>query len=260
MVQVPRRTGFSGSTLVRLLARLTDIDVPESKRSFADRLSQWLGWTHAITLSSVLNGDVSAAPPRARASHTARSSEETEKAEEGECRRMRAALVQTINEDLTPARNAATGTATDFAPSRRRYIARQQAMETSIAALRKRVRATLASRSSAMAQLAALDAVMEQALGAQEQRLLATVPGLLEKRFKRLVLAEKTAKAATAATAADTAGTQDQDQDQDIEIDIAAGPEAWRDAFGKDMQSVLLAELEIRLQPVEGLLEALRET
>jgi hypothetical protein len=221
MVQVPRRTGLSGSTLIRLLARLTDIDVADSKRSFADRLSQWLGWTDAITLSSALNGDVSNAPLRVRSSPTAASTEENE------CKRVRTALVTAINDTLAPARNAATGTTTDFAPYRRRYLARQQAMEIGIATLRKRVRTALATRSPAMAQLAALDAVMEQALATHEQRLLATVPGLLETYFKRLV---------------------------------QTGPEAWQEAFGKDMQSVLLAELEIRLQPVEGLLEALRET
>ena len=219
MVQVPRRTGFSGSTLVRSLARLTDIDVADSKRSFADRLSQWLDWTDAITLSSVLNGDILKEP--ASLLRVAGGSEDAE------CRRVRDALVAAIAEDPAPARNVATGTTIDFAPWRRRYVARQQAMETSISALRKRVRATLAGKSPAMAQLAALDAVMEHALGTQEQRLLATIPGLLGKYFKRLA---------------------------------QSGPEAWQEAFGKDMQSVLLAELEIRLQPVEGLLEALRET
>jgi hypothetical protein len=38
----------------------------------------------------------------------------------------------------------------------------------------------------------------------------------------------------------------------------AAKPGAWLDVFREDMQSVLLAELEIRFQPVEGLLAALR--
>ena len=43
MVQAPRRTGFSGPTLVRLLARLTtDVDVPESGQSLSDQLSLWL--------------------------------------------------------------------------------------------------------------------------------------------------------------------------------------------------------------------------
>lgn len=253
MVQVPRRTGFSGSTLVRLLARLTDIDVADSKRSFADRLSQWLGWTDAITLSSVLNGDISMEP--AAAVRAPRADDEAE------CRRIRAALVAAINEEPTPARNAATGTTTDFAPWRRRYIARQQAMETHIAALRKRLRATLAGQSPAMAQLAALDAVMERALGAQEQRLLATVPGLLEKHFRRQVQAEKAESAADLAGLEDSEGKADEGVEAPaIETGIAARHGAWQKAFGKDMQSVLLAELEIRLQPVEGLLQALRET
>jgi hypothetical protein len=38
----------------------------------------------------------------------------------------------------------------------------------------------------------------------------------------------------------------------------AVTPGTWLDAFRKDMQSVLLAELDVRLQPVEGLLAALR--
>jgi hypothetical protein len=37
---------------------------------------------------------------------------------------------------------------------------------------------------------------------------------------------------------------------------VKDGP--WLDAFRKDMQSVLFAELEIRFQPVEGLRAALR--
>ena len=40
----------------------------------------------------------------------------------------------------------------------------------------------------------------------------------------------------------------------------APTPGAWLNLFRQDMQSVLLAELEIRLQPVEGLLAALRSS
>ena len=38
----------------------------------------------------------------------------------------------------------------------------------------------------------------------------------------------------------------------------APTPGAWLETFRKDMRSVLLAELDVRLQPVEGLLAALR--
>ncbi|MFP3739939.1 DUF3348 family protein, partial [Burkholderia sp. SIMBA_019] len=67
MVQAPQRTAFSGPTLIRLLARLTDIDVPGSGQSLSDRLSQWLGWTDAIALSTALNGNPPAAASGARA-------------------------------------------------------------------------------------------------------------------------------------------------------------------------------------------------
>ncbi|WP_175224840.1 DUF3348 family protein, partial [Achromobacter ruhlandii] len=38
----------------------------------------------------------------------------------------------------------------------------------------------------------------------------------------------------------------------------APTPGAWLETFRKDMRSVLLAELDVRLQPVEGLLATLR--
>ncbi|MDM0114131.1 DUF3348 domain-containing protein [Variovorax sp. J22R133] len=232
MAKVLRRPGFNDSALIRLLARLTDIDVPESKRDFADRLSQWFSWTDAISLSSALNGPVATAPAAARGSASA---------EEAECARVRAGLVSAIAEA-----GAASATA-DFAPYRQRYVARQQAMETSIGRLRDRLRARLAATSSTdEARLASLDVVMEQVLGAHEQRLLATVPALLHKHFERLRKAHeaKLAEVQLALEGSDSDGVQ---------------PATWLEVFGKDMQGVLLAELDLRFQPVEGLLEALRK-
>ncbi|MDM0104042.1 DUF3348 domain-containing protein [Variovorax sp. J22R24] len=226
MVQVSRRTGFTGSALIRLLARLTDIGVPESKQAFADRLSQWVSWTDAISLAGALDGSPATATSGARVPLGA---------EEGECARARATLVHAIG--------APMDAAAEFSPYRQRYISRQQAMEASVGPLRERLRARLAAGSPAMARLAAVDAVMEQALGVHEHRLLSTLPSLLEKHFKRLRKADETAQAAAEATAGIVGGVQQ---------------EAWLDVFRKDMQGVLLAELDIRFQPVEGLLEALR--
>jgi hypothetical protein len=234
MVQVSRRPGVTGSALIRLLARLTDYGAPESKQAFAERLSQWLRWTDAISLSSALNSPPATAPSGARSSASA---------EERECARVRTALTKAITE-------ATPFSVDDFTPYRQRYIARQQAMEAGIGPLRGRVRAVLAAGSPAMARLASVDAVMEQALDPQEQRLLATVPSLLEKYFKRLKQAHS-ASQGEMPDALDNAGKPGSSPGQ-------AQPAAWLDAFGKDMQGVLLAELDIRFQPVEGLLEALR--
>lgn len=230
-MQVSQRTAFpphtgsrgpGGSTLVGLLARLADPLVPESDRSISERLSQWLRWTDAISLSSVLEG-----PSAGGAS--SRAGAPSCHAEDAEVRRVRADLLGMLAEDAGALPASA---ATDFAPWRRRYVARQQAMENAIGPLRARLRSALAGRSAAMAKLAAVDVVMAQALGAHEQRLLATVPTLLEKRFERLRRAE---------------------------VDQSDSPDAWRAAFARDVRSVLLAELDLRMQPIDGLLEALHQ-
>jgi hypothetical protein len=78
---------------------------------------------------------------------------------------------------------------------------------------------------AALGRLAEVDAVMEVALTPREHTLLAKVPDLLGQRFARL---------------------------------HAGGQPHWLDAFRREMQSVLLAELDLRFQPVDALLAALR--
>jgi hypothetical protein len=225
---VSKRTSFTGSALNRLLARLADVETPECKQAFADRLSQWLDWTNAISLSNALSGSLTGAanvPSRSSASPSA---------EEVDCARVRAALAKAIAED---ARAASMEMTADFSPHRRRYFARQQAIETSIGPLRARLRARLAAASPAMAQLAAVDGVMEQTLGAHERTLLSSVPVLLQGYFERL-------------RQADLATSREPGRG------VTEGK--WPEVFCKDMQDVLLAELDIRFQPVDGLLDALR--
>ncbi|SDE43063.1 DUF3348 domain-containing protein [Paraburkholderia lycopersici] len=239
----PQRLALSGPTLVRLLARLGDAEVQESRQSIADRLSQWLGWTDAIALSTALSVQTPGGEPATRAGAGAAQTHSE---------RVRAALTRAIAGEGAPARRdgrrtqavgpqAPVDVEPDFADFRQRYLALQQAMETDIGTLRARLRAMLAARSPALARLATVDAVMEQALGARERSLLAGVPALLGAHFERQRAAAGAAGAQTLAAAEES-----------------AAPHAWLAGFRNDMQSVLLAELEIRFQPVEGLLAALR--
>ncbi|MEC5404404.1 DUF3348 domain-containing protein [Paraburkholderia sp. MPAMCS5] len=264
MLQALQRTALSGPALIRLLARLVDVDVPESRQSLSDRLSQWLGWTDAIALSSALTGAPPALPAGARAFGSA---------EEAECARVRASLVKTITGDSAFATTRRRGphgaphgasvdtpaAPADYALFRQRYQAMQQSMETGVGNLRGRLRAMLAAKTPAMGRLAVLDAVMERALGERERNLFATVPGLLAGHFERLRDAAQAAEAppdnAAQAESGMAAGAES------VAVAAAAQPSAsgaWLDVFRKDMQSVLLAELDVRLQPVEGLLAALR--
>ena len=269
MSQVPQRSALSGPALVRLLARLADVDAAESRQSLSERLSQWLAWTDAIALSSALNGN----PPAVAAG--ARSFGQ---ADDDECARVRRSLASAIAGDsvfaaprrrgpgLLPAQRVVVETPADYAVFRQRYLALQQSMETAIGTLRGRLRALLAARTPALARLAVVDAVMERALGERERILLAAVPGLLSGHFERLRAAaeRETAQAEAEAEAeahaaapiqAHAAGRAAVPPGHAAPVTPDA---AWLDVFRKDMQSVLLAELDVRFQPVEGLLAALR--
>jgi hypothetical protein len=232
MVQAPQRTALSGPSLIRLLARITQAEVTEPGKPLSDRLSDWVGWTDAITLSTALNGAPVATGPARTPRDDAQAS----------CERVRSSLTHAIaaatRAPSAPARAHATAAEPlpDYADFRQRYQSMQQAMESDIGELRQRLRVLLAATTPGMARLATVDAVMERSLGVRERSLLASGPVLLGAHFERL------RNDAQPESAADTP---------------AAAQRAWLRTFLGDMQAVLLAELEIRFQPVEGLLAAL---
>ncbi|MGE8685607.1 MAG: DUF3348 domain-containing protein [Achromobacter sp.] len=259
MLQAPQRTGLSGPTLIRLLTRLTDVDVPESRQSLSDHLSQWLGWTDAIALSAALNTKPPVIAPGARMFSSA---------EERECERVRTTLADAIASDTaaTAARRPVPGQAppakklaalaeaeADYANFRQRYLSLQHTMETSVGNLRSRLRGMVAARNGEWTRLAVVDAIMDRALLPKERALLGAIPKLLQGHFERL----RQAEAAVLAEAGEHAAA-DEAEGAAAPPPIASG--AWLDTFRKDMRSVLLAELDVRLQPVEGLLAALRSS
>ncbi|AYD64525.1 DUF3348 domain-containing protein [Achromobacter sp. B7] len=286
MLQAPQRTGLSGPTLIRLLTRLTDVDVPESRQSLSDHLSQWLGWTDAIALSAALNTSPPVIAPGARMFGSA---------EERECARVRTTLADAIASDTaaTSAKRIVPGQApakksaaveqaeADYSNFRQRYLSLQHTMETSVGNLRSRLRGMVAAKNGEMTRLAVVDAIMDRALLPKERALFGAIPKLLQGHFERLRLAEAAALAPVdapvdasvdapvdaPAAEADAAPPTDgaaklEDGNGKAPAPATATPPvtpgAWLDVFRKDMRSVLLAELDVRLQPVEGLLAALR--
>lgn len=238
------RTSFDSSRLIRALSDLVSTDAAPPRQSFADRLGQWLDFADAIALFSALNGSTDAAGGPATAEHPALRDEFA---------RVRGALLDSINTDgvLTPGKarirlpapawHASTPGAADYLPYHRYYLAHQRDMGAAIAPLRASVRAGLAQRAPALRQLAALDGVLDQALAPRERSLLATVPQLLGRHFEQLHQAHRNAL------------TTPDDPARWLQ------PGAWLHTFCQDMRAVLLAELELRLQPVAGLLDALNE-
>lgn len=201
----------------------------------SDRLSQWLDWKNALALSTALDAE---SPAGGLESSIVRD------ADPNECAHVRGLQVEAIaadtasseagpNRGRTFAVEQAVGNEVgDYAIFRQRYLARQRAMQSVTGDLRGRLRDRLAAQSVAMAKLAEVDAAMELALSPREQLLLANVPVMLESHFENLR--------------------------QRAMADASATANSWLDIFRKDMQSILLAELDVRFQPVEALLAALR--
>ena len=243
----PRRTPLTGSSFVRTVAALDAAPAPAAPDSFAQRLAHWFDWTHAFSLSAAL-GDAAdrSDDPAGVPGFGGRAALA---ADERECARVRAALAKAIAD--APAGGpeprrigrplagsvAPTDMPADFATYRQRYTKCQLAMETQIVPLRRRLRTSLADRSPALAKLAELDTVMEQVVGAQERALLATLGARLEPCFDRL-----------------------RGVPEDAPIGTPSPPGPWLDRFRQEMRTLLLAELDLRLQPVEGLLEASRKS
>lgn len=220
-----QHTSITSSTLVRLLSGMGGPRAHVRAGAFADGLSQWTGWTDAIALSAALERPL-AAPPVAPAA----VAEARYRAQHAACEQLRSLQVQAIARETQSVGRSPLEAGLGFTAYRQCHVARQQAMELAIAPLRERVRGALAACGPAQARLAAVDAVMAQALAPQERRLLGGLPGWLERRYQR----EAPEGGGEAAMA------------------------AYWEALRQELQALLLAELEHRLQPVEGLIAALR--
>ena len=122
-------------------------------------------------------------------------------------------------------------------PHLRFYAANQREIDFRIRTLHTRVREGVEALSPDLARLVALDKALADIVAPQSRRLFASIPGLLGRRYDRLLEA--------CAPASGSAGEED---------------DPWLvmlDGFRWEMREVLLAEFEARLLPVTGLIEAM---
>ena len=241
-----QRTTFNRSGLVRLLSDTTP-EVIDPKYDFGERLGQWLDLSDALALFSVLNAEAGRAASTVGASAGAPLRAQLQRVRDN----LGAAILAdgvfgNDNPRLrfpTPLPGASAEAAADYAPYHRYYLAHQRDMSSAIAALRNNARKALLQGDPARRQLAEIDASFEKALATRERNLLANIPILLARRFEQRY---QTHRAALPAGSSDdpTQWTQ-------------AG--SWLEAFCQDTQAMLLAELELRLKPVAGLIAALGE-
>lgn len=205
----------------------------------AQRMGQWLSPMDAVQLNTALHTIESHAGAAAKAAGRAVDADAVQALYQAGCDELDALVATVSAPEPAPRGRAArlgvlpvveAATAPELAPRMQRYQFVRQQFVPKVAALRARLRQHLARGSAGQQQLAALDAVMEQMLGAQEHKLWGRLPSFLERRWKQRSTSQGAAAAGT----------------------------AWLRGFEQDMQALLNAELQVRLQPVQGLVQAAR--
>jgi hypothetical protein len=248
MTRALTRTNFHSSRLIRILADLAILDAVEPGIAFAEKLGLWVDYTDAITMSAALNASTASPPGTPSGAQSVASVAVSE-----EFTRIQATLVSSITKSgspnvgktrielPSPKLDVPVEVATAYEPYRRYYSAHQRDMDSNIRPLRANVREVLARASPALKQLAALDAALDGILCGREIKLLSTVPLLLEKRFEQLLKAHQQKLV---------------DTKQADNPDFWMNQGGWLARFCNELQTVLLAELDVRLQPTAGLIEA----
>lgn len=219
------------TALVRQLARWLPPGADAPRQDVAERLGQWLNVKEAIALHTAQATVAAAGVAAARRARPVAPAGDLHAALQAELQRVRGVLGQSITTRDPGHQPDPNDLDTEFAFFHQRLIDQQRRMELSVDALRGHVRQRLAQSTPQHAQLAVLDEQMEQLFGGREQRLLTGLPAFLKARYQAL-------RRQAAAS----------DPPQDL---------AWLRSFEAEFEQTLLAELDLRLQPVTGLIESL---
>ena len=248
---VPRHFGLHGTRLLRLLADLAVVDGAGPHPNLSEGLGRLIDFGDSLRLSLVLDrlplievepagtGGASIQDPLLR---------------------VRRALVEAVLDSFAPAargtrlalprleRGVPLEELVTFEPYQRFYAAHQRAMEARIQTLQLQVRQEVAALSVELAQLAALDEAVRDSLAMPTRRSLAVIPRLLGQRFEDLRRSQEPGSGAVAVDPPDAEM-----------FAIWSGPSGWLGRFLRDMRGLLLAEVDLRLLPVLGLVEAVNE-
>jgi hypothetical protein len=224
-------TNFVTSPLIRLFAQWMPPAVPAPDADLAERLSPWVGAMQAIELHAA-HRTVHALGLPARAS--ARPARFPAKLAE-DFQRTRMTLTRAIGQDPALPNEYA------YAPYKRRHLDLQRQMEQMISALREHVREVLSLAAPPLPQLAVLDAAMHKVVEPREHTILTGAVAVLERRFETLRKCH--------VKDVDEAGRED-------DPGTWRRPGEWLHVFEEEWRRALLAELQLRLEPVAGLVEA----
>lgn len=242
MTQVLPQVSLGSSRLVRFLTDLSVTDTQVSHRQFTERLGQLIDFSDSITLSNAHARDLEI------------ESEEVDAFSEGisgEFLRARSIIVQAAMRSFFPGsgptrikwpaieQELPVGPASAAEPYLKFYSSQQVDIDTKIRGLHLRSREAVSRLSPKLERICAIDAALADALAAHSRRYFTSVPRLLGRRLETLF-------------------RQYQARVKDG-VDANAGWLETREQFRRETQGLLLAEIEARLLPALGLIEALNE-
>lgn len=235
------RHSFSHSPLQRWLGDAGVVDDAWAGLDVAERMGQWLNVADAISLRTGL----AAVAQSKRAGETPVGEDLSVQVTQLRARwaqdiqALAASTVPPPKRGSPPTRPQAAPPpplepATEFSLLNQSHSDVQRRMTWAVDALRSHAREVLRAHSDAMARLARMDELMAQVLDVRTHNALTTLPVWLKQRFEQRLAAKPEG---------DAAPTTER---------------AWLDALIEDFQQALFAELDLRLQPIIGMAQALR--
>ncbi len=244
MTRALPHANLNSSRLVRFLTDLAVSNTEPAQQQFAERLGRFLNFSDAITLSAALDE----ADKQHFDAHPA-SKDAIEEAFLQTRNTLVTAIIKSCAPNVEQARiklptipmMGPFDQAAIFDRYHRFYATHQQSFDTCLRSLRAHIRNAIAGVSPTLKQLAVLDAAYDEILADRSRKLFSMIPKILEKRFDFLFKQHQETLAA-------------RHQEDDRNIWTQAG--GWIERFNNELQGLLLAELDVRLQPALGLVEA----
>jgi hypothetical protein len=230
------------SRLVRFLTDMLDADVQVSHQRFIERLGQSFNLADSVKISTVHEQQIKELT----------TTPDVEKAAiKDEFERVRASIISSVVQSFEPGpasvrtrfpelrAEMTTEESMSAEPYMTFYVAQQSNIDFRIRDLHASTRDALTKLSPHIARLAALEAVLADPLLTPAKRAFVIVPRLLRRRFETLL--------------------EDHLGDKAEEPGVRERWELTLAQFRQEMQGLLLAEIETRLLPTLGLIEALDE-
>lgn len=244
MMAVSAQAPQKGSRLIQYFSDLVVSDVTVSHKRFAEKLGDLIDLSDSFSLSDSLRG-LKRTPFEAK-----ENNDNIQNVFIGTRSIIMEAIIKSFVADTgnqpfqlpRPNIDTLSNDESAFEPYRRFYASHQSEIELQLLKLRAQVRESISGYSSELAQLAALDTALGDMLSVHSRKLFSSIPKLLAQRFHHL--------------------RQQQLQEEQPPLDSPerwSGSDGWLGMFLEEMQGLLLAELEVRLLPVIGLIEAFNE-